>query len=96
MSRKIRIAKGQVSALPSPAWTLALLTGTYPAARIAGAVALARAAEAEAEAIWQRHADALIAEAESAGFAPYYVTQRCPTGARVADWMRRFTEEHRY
>jgi hypothetical protein len=96
MPRKIRTVKAHIDALPSPAWTHLLLTGTNPNARIAGWVVVAQSSEADADEIWERHSDALIAEAMTNGFRPYYVTKRCPTGPHVNAWSKQFVMEHQY
>jgi len=97
--RKIRTPKGQVAALPSAAWTYALLTGERPACRLVGWVQQAHEGqygEPTAADVWAQHRDALIAEATDVGFEPYFVRNSAPAGPRFRAWRQRFLQDHRY
>ena len=81
MSRKIRVVKGQIAALPSPAWTFALLVGADPGARLHGWVQQAQAGifgEPTAAGVWNAHTDALSDEARRHGFEPYWADEPPP------------------
>jgi hypothetical protein len=82
MSRKLRTPKGQVLALPSPAWTYGLLTGQDPHCRLPGWPAMfqQRLGEPDAAQVWAQHGEALIAEARAHGFEPFALTRQRPSG----------------
>ena len=99
MTRKRRTPKVRVEALPSPAWTYALLVGTPAETRIAGWVRQAQGGcygEPDADEIWAQHREALIAEARRHGFEPAQLTGTPPTGVAFEPWRDRFLAAHGY
>lgn len=99
MSRKIRTPKTQVLALPSPAWTLVLLTGQPAPCRITGWAVQAQAGlygDPTADQVWEQHREALIAEAQAHEFEPYAHAHRTPTGPGFQRWCEAFLAAHRY
>ena len=92
------VKQSAASPIP-PAVRFYLLTGRLPAGRIHGWVDLVevgRFGQPTLEDIWHEHAESLIAQARSAGFEPFMLTERKPTGAAVRRWAARFVAEHRY
>jgi hypothetical protein len=78
MSRKMRVPKQQIDALAVPAWTFWLL-GRDPGYRLHGWVQQAQAGmygEPTAEQVCERHQDALIEEATSHAFEPFWIHKR--------------------
>jgi hypothetical protein len=91
--------QGWDEALPSPAWTFALLTGGDPGCRLTGWVTRAQAGrfgEPTAADIWAQHGDALTALAEENGFSPHYQTKRRPSGDGFERWRDAFLAKHTY
>ena len=99
MSRKLRVPKGRTEALPSAAWTFALLTGTPASVRIRGWVKQGQGGlhgQPTAEEVWAQYGEALTALADAHGFEPYALTQIAPTGAGYEAWRRAFLMAHEY
>ena len=98
MSRKIRVPKAQIAALPSPAWVFELLAGSDPGCRLPGWPNMFQqhVGEPTAAQVWERHAEALLEEAHRAGFEAFWLTKRLPTGEGFLRWQQQFLAGHRY
>jgi hypothetical protein len=83
-----------------PAIRLFLLTGLEtPAARISGWYDLLVAGQygrPTLNDLLAEHHATLAAEAQAAGFEPYFARHKKPTGPVVQRWIRAFTAEHEY
>jgi hypothetical protein len=102
VSRKIRVPKAQVGALPSPTWTYWLLIGRIPDNGIRlpgwpyeGFLWMPQHGGPGPADVWARHAEALSAEAQTAGFEPWWPTKK-PSGPAVTKWTNAFCERHAY
>jgi hypothetical protein len=99
MPRKLRREKVRLAALPSPAWTYALLAGRDPDCRLHGWVTQAQAGqygEPTADDIWAQHQEALTDEARAHGFEPFWQTKRRTTGDGFERWSAQFLQQHTY
>ena len=75
------------------------MVGEYPSVHLHGWVALLIGDHGDgptAATVWTQHGEALIAEAEAAGFVPWMVTKKRPRGDAVRAWEQAFVEQHRY
>ena len=101
MRRLARLSRGPEV---SPAWHWTLMTGELPHWPAPGWVNQAQSAEripdgffdyeTPGNAIWAVHGDALIAEAEAAGFRPYWATDQTPMGPAFDRWRDSFLAAH--
>jgi hypothetical protein len=74
-----------------------LMLGVHPSSgtRLHGWVAEA-VEDPSLDNVWRLHRESLIAEAAAAGFTPWKLTQKRPTGAGVDRWAQNFVAQHRY
>jgi hypothetical protein len=98
MPRKLRTPKTRVSALPSPAWTYALLAGDDPQCRLRGWPLLYQefVGEPAADEVWARHQTALLEEAAAHDFTPAWISKQPPRGDGFQRWRAAFVAAHRY
>lgn len=102
------LRRKQTRDLPlSAAWKHLLMTGQHATTRLPGWVEMAmddyvRTADGDydyaprGDRLWAVHGAALTREAAAHDFAPFWKTQRTPTGAGVERWQAAFIREHRY
>jgi hypothetical protein len=103
MTRKLRVPKAQVGALPSPSWTYWLLVGKPPGNGIRlpgwpweGFLWRPIGGTPGPDEIWAQHSEALIAEARAADFSPWWPMRTKPRGPAATKWADGFCRRHSY
>ena len=79
----------------TPAMTYQLMTGEAPTVRLPGWVKTAQKDPGEAT-VWRGYGPALTQVAADAGFEPYALKRRKPTGAAFEAWLTKFVADHGY
>lgn len=87
-------ADGQKTRL-TPAQKYLLMTGHMAAARLPGWVAM-EIDPVNDDGVWTIYGGALIAEAGAAGFEPFWLHKKAPSGAGFEQWRDAFLAKHRY
>src|SRR5687768_220744 len=98
MPRKVRSPKRRLDEPLTPALIHMLMTGEWCTVRLRGWVVAAQEWQDESRlhVLWEQHQDVLTTEAAAAGFAPFWLRRRLPTGPGFETWRRNFLAQHAY